>query len=107
MQTFSLILQFIGILGGGAGIFGIFTDNMPLMITGLVLAFVFSFTKFGKPTEHLMARFGMGVTFSVIGMLLTHFIGGHPWGMSLLYAAIFVYTIQAVSWTALRFARYI
>lgn len=107
MQTFSLLLQFIGILGGAAGIAGIFTDSMTLMVIGLVLAFLFCFTKFGSPGEHLISRFGMGITFSVVGMLLTHFIGGHPWGMSLLYAAIFVYTIQAVSWTAMRLGRYI
>lgn len=107
MQTFSLILQFIGILGGGVGIYGIFTDNMTCMVTGLVLAFVFCFTKFGKPTEHLLSRLSMGPVFSAIGMLLAHFIGGNPWGMSLLYGAIFVYTIQSIAWTIMRFGRYI
>ena len=107
MQTFSMILQFVGILGGGVGIYGIFTDNMTLMIAGLSTAFVFCFCKFGSVMEHVASRLGMGVTFSLIGMLLTHFIGGVPWGMSLFYAAIFVYTIQAVSWTVMRFKKLI
>ena len=102
-----MILQFIGILGGAAGIIGIFTDSMILMVTGLVLAFAFCFCKKGHLTEHLLSRFSMGPVFSAIGMLLTHFIGGVPWGMSLLYAAIFVYTIQSVSWTVMRLAKYI
>ena len=105
MQTFSMILQFVGILGGGLGICGIFTDNMTWMVTGLILAFLFCFTKFGGLTEHLLSRLSTGPVFCVIGMLLAHFIGGNPWGISLLYAAIFVYTIQSVSWTVMRFAK--
>lgn len=97
-----MILQFIGILGGVVGIIGIFTDNMPMMITGLVVAFVFSYCKKGSLLEHLSSRLMMGPGFSVFGMLLVHFIGGVPWGMSLFYSAIFVYTIQSISWTVMR-----
>ena len=106
-DKFTLALQFVGILGGGAGIYGIFTENMTLTVTGLVLAFLFSFCKPGKIELHIIARLGMGITFTVIGMLLTHLIGSVPWGLSLLYSAVFVYTIQSVSWTVLRFLKYI
>ena len=102
-----IVLQFIGILGGAVGISGIFTDNLTLMIVGLLTAFLFCFCQTGHLMEHLLTRLSMGPMFSAIGMLLTHFIGHIPWGMSLFYAAIFVYTIQSVSWTVMRLAKFI
>lgn len=102
-----IILQFIGIMGGAVGIFGIFTNNMTLMVIGLIVACLFCFCKKGSITEHVLSRLMMGPMFSAIGMLLVHFIGGVPWGMSLFYSAIFVYTIQSVSWTVMRLCGYI
>lgn len=99
---FRTILQIIGILCGAVGIFGIFTDNMPLMIAGLTLVFLLSCCKKGSAIEHLTVRLATGPFFCLIGMLLVHCIGGIPWGMSLLYSAIFVYTIQAVSWAVMQ-----
>lgn len=102
-----VFLQFIGILGGAVGIYGIFTDSITLMTLGLIMAFIFCFCKKGSVAEHILSRLMMGPVFSAIGMLFVHFIGGAPWGASLLYSAIFVYTIQSVSWTVMRLCRFI